>query len=272
MKVLIRLYRFFNILSLDVAVGSVISAAFFARIFHAPILPQGLIALGVTVWIIYTADHLVDVQKMQQIASTKRHQFHQKHFKVLIVMTLVVFFVDMVEICFINKVLIVEGLWLSIVVAIYFLVQQRLGFLKELVGALLYTSGILLIPFSVKIVLSPIAIVLILQFVLTALINLLLFSWMDHSHDEMDRHRSLPTTFGKKTASNILVFLFVTQALLLITSMFLFTINKAPLLILFLMNVFLLLIFLRKNFFEKEDRYRLLGDAVFLLPLLYFLF
>jgi len=37
------------------------------------------------------------------------------------------------------------------------------------------------------------------------------------------------------------------------------------------MNSVLVVIFFNKQYFEKEDRYRLVGDAIFLLPLLYIL-
>ena len=57
---LFRFYRFINILSIDVAIGAVVNARFFAHLFGVPILHQGLISLGLAIWIIYTTDHLLD--------------------------------------------------------------------------------------------------------------------------------------------------------------------------------------------------------------------
>src|SRR4051812_9177927 len=76
----VRYYRIFNLLSLDVALGAVISAAFLGRILHVNILPQGFILLGIVVWLIYTADHLLDAWSMREAATSERHRFHQKNF------------------------------------------------------------------------------------------------------------------------------------------------------------------------------------------------
>src|SRR5260221_9904362 len=124
MKKILATYRIINILSLDVAAGAVVSASFFARIFNVTILPQGLISLGLTVWIIYTADHLLDAKKLKQAASTERHRFHQQHFNILSVAMLLAMLVDFTQIYFIRNVVFRAGLWLSFIVAIYFLVQH----------------------------------------------------------------------------------------------------------------------------------------------------
>ncbi len=83
---------------------------------------------------------------------------------------------DVTQIYFIRSIVFYAGLWLSFLVGIYFLVQRRLGFLKELLGTFLYTGGVLLIPLSIKEHLNLAVIFLIVQFAITALINLLLFS------------------------------------------------------------------------------------------------
>lgn len=267
-----RAYQIVNILSLDVAAGAVISASFFARIFGVTILPQGFISLGLTVWIIYTADHLLDAKKLKQEASTERHRFHQQHAKLLLAIMILAIVIDVTQIYFIRSIVFLAGLGLAFLVMIYFLVQQRLGFLKELFGTLLYTGGVLLIPLSVKNQLNALSILLILQFGITAWINLLLFSWIDKPRDEKDKHKSFATTFGQNVTRKILVFLFVANAILTIVQLTKFSFNSMAIMIFILMNAFLLLIFLRKNYFERGDRYRLLGDAVFLLPLIYILF
>jgi len=63
-KKLGRIYQFINVLSLDVVAGAMVSALFFARIFKVQILPWGVLALGLTVWTIYTTDHLVDAKRV----------------------------------------------------------------------------------------------------------------------------------------------------------------------------------------------------------------
>lgn len=271
MRKILATYKIINILSLDVAAGAMICAFFFARVLDVEILPQGLASLGLTVWIIYTADHLLDAKKLKQDASTERHRFHQRHFKFLLVLLIVATLIDVIQIYFIRSIVFITGLALAFLVGIYFLVQQRVGFLKELLGTLLYTGGVLLIPLSVNNQLSSSIILLILQFGITAWINLLLFSWIDKSRDEKDNRHSFATTFGLTATQRILLSLFAVVAVLTVIQFVMFSFDTMATLTLTLMTMFLLLIFLKKDFFEKEDRYRLLGDAVFLFPIIYIL-
>lgn len=257
-----------NILSIDVAVGAVVSALFFAKIFDVVILPSGMISLGFTVWVIYTADHLIDAYVIKQEAATERHRFHQRHFKVLFVLLIIAAAIDGSQLLFIRKTVFFEGLGLMFLIAIYFLLQRYLKFLKELIGALLYAGGVLLIPFSVKNpALSTTQSLLIGQFVITALINLLLFSWFDKRQDEKDKLSSFATTMGWDATKNFLRALFILQAVLVFVQ---FTSSDfKPTGVMVLMNALLLVIFLNRKYFEPEDRYRLLGDAIFFVPLIY---
>lgn len=269
MEKLIRAYRLLNILSIDVAVGAVVCALFFAKIFDVSIIPFGLISLGLTVWIIYTADHLLDAYKIQRPASTERHRFHQQHFKKLIVFLIVALVIDAIQLAFIRKVVLLEGLALAIIVIVYFLAHRYLKFFKEVIGAVLYSGGVLLIPWSVNNgIASTSQILLIAQFAMTALINLFLFSWFGLHQDEKDNHSSYATVMGYSATKYSIAILFFVQ---FFTSVIQFELGVyvLPAIILLLMNLLLLIIFLQKNFFEVEDRYRLLGDAVFLLPIIY---
>lgn len=269
MRKLIYAYRLLNILSIDVALGAVVGAMFFAKIFAVSVLPYGLISLGLTVWIIYTADHLLDAHNLPQTASSERHRFHQKNFKLLLALLVLALAVDSAQLFFIREIVFIEGLGLAGVILVYFLIQRSLKFLKELMGALLYSGGVLLIPWSVK-TSEPtnIQLILIAQFALTALINLLLFSWFDKTQDEKDLQSSFATILGEGTTKRSLITLFFVQAVL--SGTMIFTNEKAAF-VLIPMNALLLLIVIKKKYFEVNDRYRLLGDAVFLLPTIYLL-
>ncbi len=271
MAKIFRAYQLINILSLDVAAGAMVCATFFARILEVTILPHGLIALGLTVWIIYTADHLLDARKSKQTAATERHRFHQRYFKMLMAIMILAVLLDASQIYFIRSIVFVAGLWLSFFVTIYFFIQQRLGFLKELLAALLYTSGVLLIPFSVKSHLASTQILLVFQFGITAWINLLLFSWIDRPLDERDSHRSFATTYGERTTFKALWILLVLSGVLTITQLLLFPLYTEVILTITSMNGLLLLIFMKKEIFEQKGYYRLLGDSIFLLPIIYLL-
>src|SRR4051812_9025759 len=148
MNMLSRAYRFLNIISVDVALGAAVGALFFARIFDAPIKSYGVLSLGLTVWIIYTADHLLDAKKITETASTERHRFHQRNFKVLFIALMVASLVVSILIFFIRRPVFIGGLLLSVIVIIYLMLQRYLKFVKEFVGALLYSGGVMLAPLS----------------------------------------------------------------------------------------------------------------------------
>ena len=182
MHSIFQFYRYINTLSLDIAAGAVVSAQLFARIFNVQIKTYGLIALGLTVWIIYTLDHLRDAKKIKHSASTERHRFHQQNFKVLVCFLVIAVLVDALTIFFIRRQVLEWGLVLWAVVVFYLTVQQFLRFLKEFFIAGLYTWGVLLLSITVtSIDLGVHHTLLIVQFAIAAWINLVLFSWFDTS-------------------------------------------------------------------------------------------
>lgn len=267
MRYLLRLYRLFNLLSIDVALGSICSALFFAQILQVHILSFGLFALGLSVWIIYTADHLLDALKIKSPAATARHRFHQKNFKILLIMLAVAMVVNGIIILFIRQRVLVAGLYIAAIVGIYFLINRYLKFMKEIFIAIVYTIGVLL-P-SVSVTQQPMhnwPWLIIISFSVTALINLILFSWFDHARDLRDGNISFVTVLGEQTSRTVIVLLF-----LLVTVLAAISASIAGVVIL-LMNVLLLLTFIFHRYFTIHDRFRILGDFVFMLPIVYLLF
>jgi hypothetical protein len=267
MRYLLRLYRLFNLLSIDVALGSVCSALFFARILQVHILSYGLLALGLSVWIIYTVDHLLDALKIKSPAATARHRFHQQNFKTLLVMLAMAMVINGVIILFIRHRVLVAGLYIAAIVGIYFLINRYLKFMKEIFIAIVYTIGVLL-P-SVSVTQQPMnewPWLIIVSFSVTALINLILFSWFDHARDLRDGNISFVTVLGERTSRTVIVLLF-----LLVTFLAVMSLSVAAVVIL-LMNALLLTTFIFNRYFSRHDRFRILGDFVFILPLIYLLF
>lgn len=76
-------YERFNLLSLDVVSGACGAMYFFADMMRVPLAWYYYLLLAIAVWTIYTFDHLLDARKVSQLALTKRHRFHQNHFKTL---------------------------------------------------------------------------------------------------------------------------------------------------------------------------------------------
>lgn len=269
MSILFRAYQHINVLSIDIVAGAVVSALFFAKIFQVQIRIMGLIALGLTVWVIYTIDHLRDAKKISHRASTLRHRFHQENFRVLVFFLSIAVVADGIAIFFIRRQVFEWGLMLTGVVILYLIFQRSLRFLKELFVACLYTAGVLLLSITV----TPLDMMmahylLIIQFAVTAWANLVLFSWFDHAFDQQDDQKSFVTILGKRTTQVFLSCLFGLNSLLTVIHYALET-PVMPVVILLLMNVTLLLIYIFRKTLDKDDRYRLIGDAVFLFPALF---
>lgn len=268
-----RLLQYANMLSLDIVAGAVISSAFFAKLLAVSILPFGYITLGLTVWIIYTADHLLDVWKNPKPASTERHRLHQQYFNVLGVILVLALIIVGIEVNFIRQSVLIGGIQLSILVAIYFIAQKHLKFLKEIAAAILYTGGVLIAPFSLLDGgLSPGQLIIVVQFFLTALANLLMFSLFDLKNDFEDSHPSIAISWGESTTMILLTVVFLIHAGL---SVMYFTVYPGSLSagsVILGMNVVLILMVLKRNYFTIDDRYRVIGDGVFLLPSIFILF
>lgn len=267
MKFLFSFYRIINTLSLDVALGAMICSVFFARLFHSTIFPQGIAALGLAVWIIYTIDHLIDVKKLSRAASTFRHQFHQQHFKFLSITVVIAICLGFILILFIRKQLFLNGVVFAAFTFLYILTNRWLSYFKELASAVLYCGGVLLpsISFHQKIFLLVDYLIMI-QFFLLALINLILFSWMDYERDLHSNQPSIILKIGKNKSRFVLKFLFV-FLFCLIT--FLFSWTQFISLIFLSMAGILFFIFLTPKYFRDEYSFRFVGDMIFFFPITY---
>lgn len=162
------------------------------------------------------------------------------------------------------------GIDFAFIVIIYLIVQRYLKIFKELFVACIFTCGVLLPSISVStILITTYHTFLVIQFGMIALINLLIFSWFDSENDKKDRQYSFVTILGKPLAELCIWILSVTSILM---GLVIFRINnnhEQPVLTLILMNVILLMLFLSHKQVQHNNLYRLLGDAVFLIPGIY---
>src|SRR5690606_21598184 len=76
-------YDYLQVLSIDIVIGACAGMLFFDRLIGADLRPLLYLLLALAVWCIYTFDHLLDARQIKKAASTPRHAFHQKHFKTL---------------------------------------------------------------------------------------------------------------------------------------------------------------------------------------------
>lgn len=270
MKAAIRFYQVLNKLSIDVAFGAMVCSAFFASLYAVTVDSITFVCLGISVWLIYTVDHLLDAKIIKESASTNRHRFHQEYFNLVMWVAIGFLAVLLVLLSFIDLSVLYGGSILSSVVVLYFLVQRRLTMLKEMLGAILYTTGVLLPVFTLsKDFMDILFSGPVILFFATALVNLVLFSWFDNDTDLQDKQPSIANTIGERSAKGVIYFLFM---LFIIAAGVLSHAESFRVILVFAtMNSILFLIFLCPNWFAQNDRYRMVGDAVFFIPLIHFL-
>lgn len=264
MEILIRFYRICNLLSLDVAAGAVICSLYFSKLLSVTPKIQGMLALGLVVWVIYTADRLLDVRTMTNSATSARHQFHQRYQKLMWVLSILAGLATVSFVYFLRPPVLVGGVCLSLLAGLYLLLQKQLK-AKEFFVAIIYTAGVLLTSLSVTSVeVSYIECLLIMQLFIVALINLLLFSWFEYDTDKQDGHSSFAIRFGKRITGKCLIGLGAIN--FLITIWIVIQTSSLTSFIFLSMTVVLIIIYLQHTFFQINARYRLLGDAVFFIP------
>jgi hypothetical protein len=269
MKLLNKIYQFINILSLDVVAGAVICSDFFASILHAEVGYDTLLTLGLTVWIIYTIDHLRDAMLIPTLASTDRHRFHQRHFKIILAVLILTMVVDFVVIWFVPRKVVEYGFLLWLIVLLYLVFQRYLKFLKEFFVACLYTVGVLLPSIStLQTPLQSVDLILVAKFFITALMNLLLFSLFDQTQDRKQQQHSFVTWFGASSTRVGILFL---GSFNILTGVWLWSFDWRVAAIFIAMNAMLLAVLALQKHLVLNNYYRILGDAVFLIPLFYLL-
>lgn len=245
--------------------GSVCGALMFAKMLQVRLLPYGMVALALSVWIIYTVDHLIDAKDVRGSASGTRHRFHQEHFKLLLFFIFAAITTVIVLLFFIRIRVLYGGLLLISAVLLYLLLHRNFKIPKEILISILYTCGVLLPSFMVtSLTYRELPLVSIFLFMLSALANLLVFSWFDYENDKRDGFSSLAISIGKNKTKALIWLIGIIGIGLCPLSLD----TTAALLIYSIIVVQILLIGF-PSFFARYERYRILGDAAFMLPLLY---
>ena len=265
--------RYLPILSLDVAVGSVVGTLFIGEYLGVTVPSTVIIVLFLSVWLIYTLDHLLDVHGAVTEPIFARHRFHWKY---SITMWGVWSFtaIALLSLVFrIPRIILVPGLVLAIGVLIYFVSTRWANperiFHKEAIAALIYASGVFLPPLVLANELPITVWILFGQFSSLAFLNLLMFALYEHSIDKKEGFRSLVLTIGIQRTTRLfwsiatLVFFSLAVGFILVKAEADWLIVET---IVLLMTLSLMGLVHWRTRFYRNGLYRILGDAVFLLP------
>ena len=256
-----RAYRFLQLLSIDIVIGVVILLRFFCAQFQVHAGWEVYVLLGGTVWLIYTLDHLRDAKQAKE-SVRERYVFHRKHRRVLVVVSAIVLILMIPLLLYIPHVIFLGGAGLALFSVIYLLIQDRLSnyLSKELYVAVVYSLGILMVPMLLSQTFHPNTFVLL--FLLT-FINLIVFSWYEKQDDETDGFQSIATQLQSVGIERLIVVLLAAGLSLALLA---FNMIHVYFIIAFVVYAS---IFLNPNWYKHHQRYRTIGDGVFLLPILF---
>ncbi len=263
--------------SIDVVLGALAMGMFAVKWCNASLPGVWWVVLALAVWIIYTADHLVDGMKRKEEATIFRHRLHYRFRLPIAVLIVFLAAVTLVlSIYFLPRDVLEGGFLLSAFVLLYLLFIalfhfREKYFLKEFFIALIYVLGIWLGPLTEGGGFPAAGTVMLtLGFVLLVFSEGVLVSLYELTFDRHDRQPSFTTFFGEQRAettvkillivvfSNAVLWAFISGKRLYAKG---FVIEALMALLLFFM--------LRvKVPFRKKRRFRLAGELVFWLPAL----
>lgn len=259
-------------LSLDVVFGAMVCNIMFWKLSlsNTQIPIPVVLILGFSVWIIYILDRLLDNQKPNQIA-TERHHFHQKYRKILWVCIGISALLCSILLFYIPYEIFISGIMTTSITGIYLYLTSQFSsdntfqHYKEPITSAVYTMGV----FSTTILnnFSIVNLFIGLLFLLITFQNLLLFSLSEFKKNP-DCH-NLASYWGTKNSHKIIILISVvvisigfywikTNEITYFSKVFFIEIS---------MSLILLIISLFNDTFLINDRYRWVGDGIFLLPL-----
>ncbi|GAB3327147.1 hypothetical protein GCM10027429_00620 [Marivirga atlantica] len=268
-----KLYQYIRAFSLDVVAGAAISARWVGNYFKVDIPSEALLALSITVWLIYTLDHLLDARKVEPQKAFLRHVLHHKNAPLLFAMVAMMSVVLIFTVQYLSTELFWQGMLLgAIVIGYLFFVHLRKKpyWGKEWFIAIVYASGICL---PTQAYLGEFSVDLLyfwLQFFFLASINLLIFNMFEYKSDKQFGFSSFATVKGHDYTRRVILVLFV--LFVIGWSISFYVIKSSDFLdyqaMLIFMGSVLAMVLSKETILREEEWYRVIGDIVFVLPLI----
>ena len=277
MKIIIQVYQFIQFVSLDVVAGAITMTFLFSRLYHVFLSTEIYFVLAICVWLIYTIDHLLDAKNIKGSANTRRHRFHQLYFIPLVYLSSILLVVGfLLSLVFVPLVTWRWGLVLTLFSLLHFILVHFFGsnksklVFKELGVAFGYTCGVLIAPISLCSRFEWYYGLSAGLLFLVVLFNLIMFSYFDYHKDIKNQQTSFVVNYGLRCSRFILYSLF---ALITIVSAYALVIGDwlefyylFSILLLFFIGLGYMLMVVFMDASDSSDRFRKVGDAVFIFP------
>lgn len=252
---------------MDVTAGTIVLMIFFCQELNVHFYWQEYTILGIVVWLIYTIDHLKDVNKLDAPTSNRR-RFHSKHFKPLLIVSAFVAVIASVLVFFLPEKVVLFGALVGSISGFYLFVSKRIDWFKEFWVAITYSFGVLLVPI-VRVGFDESTILLLGSMILLALINLLLFSHFEQKEDEEEGFRSFANVMGNKLVETTLALSFLLLGFVLYGIWL--AMESTNIAVFITLTSLLYLCIWQVRWFRTNERYRIFGDAIFIAPIIFIL-
>lgn len=270
-----KLLYVIEVLSLDICVGVLGSGALARYVLKSNMKCAWWLLLPASVWVVYTADHLMDARKVGVTAKNARHDFHARYFRVLATTAAAMALLCLVTaVLYLKEEVVAGGLLIAGLSVMHVMLAYwgKVKFGKEVSVAVIYVCGVWLSPWINRTVVPTYFEFLSFGFFLFAVVlNLFMNSVIEYRIDRADGQvfllESVPRALLRRLViagsaiSVMAIFIglvgdamaappFVTRHIA--TSVILVLLCAAPGLILFF-----------ERFFLWRGRYRLLAEWIF---------
>lgn len=189
-RILSRCQYYAEMLSLDVCIGAIGSGAVAQTIWRSRMKNAWWWILPLSVWVIYTADHLFDAWKLRGNAVNARHRFHHDHFTLLTTLAgiaaLAAFFG---AVYYLRDLVVLGGLLVGAFALVHIVLafwgRVRIG--KEVSVAVIYTFGVWYAPVANRTTeINAFAVAAVVVFAVAALQNLFMNSIIEYDLDHAE--------------------------------------------------------------------------------------
>ncbi len=231
--------------------------------------PAWWIALLTAVWSVYAADHLLDAFRNRQPLVAYRHLFHHRHARILLPTLVFTVTAGLVAACGLHPPVRRFGVVLSVAVVAYLASAQGVllsSIPKEPVAGLLYAVGIWGGPLLMAPSVSAPAILAASLHAFAAVLNLVMLGCFEAEVDRLEGSRSLGLSLGP---DRVRQWTLVGSVAGFVSAVVLAALAPAEDGIVFFVLAAQVgtpaAMLLGAHWFRRRERYRLLGDSVFLL-------
>jgi len=264
---------FIRLVSADIVLGALSGSYFASVIFNISLSIYFYFTLAAAVWVIYTADHILDGLKIGVNQENEVYEFHKKHrIALLIVGSILSLITGLVVLFLLESKLIDFGLTTFALISLYLVFNQisrkkNWFFPKELVIAILYTWGIFGGAFIIEKSVNWFQLMAMINYFFLVLANVFLFSFYNFDENRKDRFKIISFQIGRKQTKHSIIALLVIAFCLSLIIGFISSEWSISFILMFMNFMFFILIFFFA-YFENKIYLAFITDSVFWIPFL----